>query len=442
LYGLLGEWQAGATGFRNAGILTVFFRSIKRLIGGPGALRLPGDAGADKNQQAEFLELDRIIELDGIRGLALVMVLWLHCFLLEPTSLIIRLANSIGGSMFIALDLFFVLSGFLITGILIRTRDVPRRARNFYVRRALRIFPAYYFVILFIFVIYPVFYGPLDQVLDRREAIYYVFYIQNLWHAWTEIKPSWPGLQHLWSMAVEEQFYLLWPLVVWKTPPAQLVRVCAWVFVVSVTLKFVLIANGASVYEVYLPTYTRVEGLAAGAGLAALWYTHGIRTTPNWLRLAGIVATLALLFLIFRKSGSKVSPLNMSLHVVSSTVAFAWMIFATVSARPGAAIRHFFRNRMLRFLGRYSYGIYLLHWVVYWQIKYFVLDAMGMEPNMDNWSAIVAGVAIVLATVALAFVMYHTLELPLLRLKRFFTSSRSATRSGPAAGLATAHDGH
>jgi peptidoglycan/LPS O-acetylase OafA/YrhL len=226
---------------------------------------------------------------------------------------------------------------------------------------------------------------------------------------------------------------LLWPLLVWKTPPAQLARVCAWVFIVSVSLKFVLVANGASVYEVYLPTYCRVEGLAAGAGLAALWYTHGIRRTPSWLRLAGIVATLALLFLIFRKSGSKVSPLNMSLHVVTSTVAFAWMIFATVSARPDAAIRHFFRYRVLRFLGRYSYGIYLLHWVIYWQIKYFVLDALGMEPNMDNWSAIVAGVAIVLATIAAAFVMYHALELPLLRLKRYFTSGSSRGRRARAA---------
>lgn len=389
---------------------------------------MPDSSSTHAAPRAEFLELDRITELDGVRGFALVMVLWLHCFLVNPTNVVARLANSIGGSMFISLDLFFVLSGFLITGILIRTRDVPKRARNFYVRRVLRIFPAYYFVLIFIFLLYPLFYAPLRQALKVEESVYFIFYVQNLWHAWTNSDPSWVGLDHLWSMAVEEQFYLLWPLVVWRTPPALLARVCAWIFLVSVVVKLVLLGTGATVREVYLPTYCRLEGLAAGAGLAALLYTHGVRRTPSWLKAAGLIATAALLFLIFRTSGSKVSPLNMSAHVVVATVAFSWMIFATVTARPDAIIRRFFRNSVLRFLGRYSYGIYLLHWVVYWQIKYFVLDVLGSEPNTDNTSAIIAGIAIVAVTIVLALVMYHTFEAPVLRLKRFFTSVRAPAR--------------
>jgi peptidoglycan/LPS O-acetylase OafA/YrhL len=123
--------------------------------------------------RAEFLELDRITELDGVRGLALLMVLWLHCFLLYPNSILARLANSIGGSMFISLDLFFVLSGFLITGILIRTRESPHHVRNFYVRRVLRIFPAYYLVLIFIFVLYPMFYAPLRDSHAEKDAIYF-----------------------------------------------------------------------------------------------------------------------------------------------------------------------------------------------------------------------------------------------------------------------------
>jgi peptidoglycan/LPS O-acetylase OafA/YrhL len=372
---------------------------------------------------AEYLEFDRITELDGVRGFALAMVLWLHCFLVNPTSVVARLANSIGGSMFISLDLFFVLSGFLITGILIRTRESPHRARNFYVRRVLRIFPAYYLVLIFIFLIYPMFYAPLRQTHAEKESIYFFFYVQNLRYTWTGGRPAWPGLEHLWSMAVEEQFYLLWPIIVWCTPPNMVARLCAGVIAASVAIKLALLAVGATVNQVYLPTYCRLEGLAAGAGLAALWLTHGVRRTPRWLNVVGLTTTICLLWLIFRKSGTKVNPKDLVAHTITATGAFSWMIFAAVTSSPDAAIRRFFRNKVLCFLGRYSYGIYLLHYVVYWQVKYFVLDALGSKPNGDNPSAIIAGIAIIAITIALALVMYHIYEAPVLRLKRFFTSS-------------------
>jgi peptidoglycan/LPS O-acetylase OafA/YrhL len=378
---------------------------------------------------SELQELDRIVELDGVRGLALAMVLWIHCFLVRPNSIIAKLADSIGGSMYISLDLFFVLSGFLITSVLIRTRDSEYRARNFYARRFLRIFPAYYFVLVFIFFVYPVFYAPLRESQAYHDAIYFFTYVQNFWQAWKPGKgnPAWPGLEHLWSMAIEEQFYLVWPLVVWYTPPRRLVQTCALVCAISVAIKVALLLHGTTVREVYLPTYCRLEGLAGGAALASLWQTHGLRSTPRWMRNIGMVATAALLFLIFRKYTHKAFPKDMVAHTVVATIVFCWMIFAVVTAPKDALIRRFFRNRVLRFLGRYSYGIYLIHYVVYWQIKYAVLDAFGQTADhASNNVANLAGVLIIASTIPLAVVMYRLIEEPALRLKRHFISNRPA----------------
>ncbi len=390
---------------------------------------MPGSS-ASPATHPEFLELDRITELDGVRGLALVMVLWLHCFLVVPSNLLFKLLNSIGGSMFIAIDLFFVLSGFLITGILIRTRDKPRRARNFYARRVLRIFPAYYFTLILIFLLYPIFYAPLREAPIEGDAVYFFLYVQNWLFAWREAGSAWPGLNHLWSMAIEEQFYLLWPLVVWYTPPAKLARVCAWIFGLAIALKLALLASGASLYQVYLPTYSRLEGLAAGAGVAALWHIHGVHRTPPWLRLAGLTATLCLLALMFRTHTAKAdNATDIVAHTLTSTVAFAWMIYASVTADPRALVRRFFRHRVLRFLGRYSYGIYLLHYVVYWQIKYFVLDVF--KSQLGAAASVLAGILIVATTIVLALAMYRFLEEPALRLKRYFTSASVPAAAKP-----------
>ena len=350
-----------------------------------------------------------------------MMVLWIHCFLLKPTNVFAKLANSIGGSMFISIDLFFVLSGFLITGILIRTHDTSRRGRNFYARRFLRIFPAYYFTLVFVIFIYPLFYAPVREAKLEQEAIYYFLYVQNF----RGEPAAWPGLDHLWSMAVEEQFYLLWPLVVWHTPREKLARLCAWIFALAITFKLGLLAAGVPYHLLFLPTYSRVEGVVAGAGLAAMWQIHGIRRSPAWLRSAGLIATVCLVVLMFQTHKTKlISAPNIVAHTIAATIAFAWMIYACVTAQPDAPIRRFFRNRVLIFLGTYSYGIYLLHWVVYWQTKIFL---MGVLENRigANAASTVAGVVVVGVTILLALAMYRVIEEPALRLKRFFTSARA-----------------
>src|SRR4051794_24796932 len=211
--------------------------------------------------------------LDGLRGTAILAVLVCHYSALLPQSPAVGTLQ-IGWA---GVDLFFVISGFLITGILLDARGTPNYFRNFYARRVLRIFPLYYGILAV----------TLLSMLAVRLATapHGDAGLRQLWAAqpwlwtftvnfWMPLQPTWNRWAEivipLWSLSVEEQFYLVWPLVVWRSSDRALIRTCLAVMVGVLFLRLVLTAIRVDWFALYTMTPTRADALAAGALVAVL----------------------------------------------------------------------------------------------------------------------------------------------------------------------------
>ena len=386
-----------------------------------------------RHESSDTLERDPT--LDGVRGLALGMVMVGHAFALASKGPITRAVHVTMDSMQIGLDLFFVLSGFLISSILIRTRDDDGYFVNFYARRVLRIFPAYYLVLLGVYVGRPLLFGaPAWQAAIDREAPYYLLYVQNLVMAWRGEGLGWVGLFHTFSLAIEEQFYLAWPLLIWCTPKHHLLRVCLLLCASSLAIKVAMFTAGMSWWAVYMGTVPRLHALAAGGALA-LWTRapHG-RGTPPWLRIVGAFAGVCLAGeVIVRTLGWTGRETHGFLLNITATPLFAWLLFEVIAAPNKATIRRLLRTPPLLFLGTYSYGLYLIHPIILWEIRTALPswgDAIGL-----NSALLLTGVIGITLSLLLALAMYHAVELPILSLKRYFVpSSRRPTSLADSAG--------
>ena len=236
--------------------------------------------------------------LDGLRGIAIILVMLHHFTYYRPTS---GIGGLIGDVLFFGwagVDLFFVLSGFLITGILLDTRDSGRYFTTFYARRTLRIFPLYYLVLFLALVVLPMF-PAVDAVLMGHDVA-------------VELPPQWPYWSYLtnfsiadrgwvhwvdvgWSLAIEEHFYLVWPLVIWLCPPRLVAWLCTGIFVAEVFARSFARASDMPVLSIYLFTWFRLDGLVIGA-LLAVALRRGIM--PALDRLVPVVVIVGVAGLI------------------------------------------------------------------------------------------------------------------------------------------------
>src|SRR5262245_51702744 len=201
---------------------------------------------------------DRLLPLDGLRAVAILAVILLHAGIWRA-----------GG---IGVDLFFVLSGFLITGILLDAKASAPVWRKylwpFYVRRALRIFPVAFAAMSLFFLVAPIF--NLWPATAFREQIWFWTYLSN-WYSGTRSYAS-MHLQHFWSLAIEEQFYFVWPLVVWRCSRSTVKRISGASVILVPLLRILVTAwhvPASTAVAAFAPTVPRFDGLAAGAWLAA-----------------------------------------------------------------------------------------------------------------------------------------------------------------------------
>lgn len=379
--------------------------------------------------------------LDGLRGLAILLVLIHHETVFTPTTPIEQLVHRVLTMGWCGVDLFFVISGFLITGILIDARDRPGYFRSFYARRVLRIFPLYYALVLFAFVILPALPLAKAQAMAGRvegQAGWYFSFLSNVLIA---IKGRFdhPLLDVSWSLAIEEQYYLVWPFVVWALGPRRLPWLCLFLLVASFTTRVAMIETGASPVAVYVLTPCRLDALAVGSFIAAvLRFDHGPALIERWARRLSLPAVgLSVVCLASSKGGGWEEPATLTVGFVALAAAFGCGVALGRNPDPTGLPGRLLRARWLRLFGQLSYGLYLVHLPV----RALIRDHVLRPVDFARWSGtplVGQGLFFVVATAAallVAHVSWVLLERPFLRLKRLVPTPRPPART---AGVASA----
>ncbi len=361
--------------------------------------------------------------LDSIRGWAILLVLMVHCVAFQPAgSSVLSVVNEVARAGWLGVDLFFVLSGYLITSILLSTRQTPGYFVNFYARRALRIFPAYYLYLVVVFLVLPHVLAGVSGESLRAWALSSALYLQNIQMLIVGGATSWRGLDHLWSLAIEEHFYLFWPLIVGLFPARRLLVVCVALIATAWAVKALLVLFHDWPLAAYVFMPARMDALAAGALVACL--PHGWnKTTGRLALLVAVVAAAGLLAIAFSKGGLRLSGgVNIALITSLAALAFAALLHVIVMTDFKPMWLH---NPVLVTFGRYSYGMYLIHIAV---IELFQVPLLGYwQASMGyNTASLLSGVATMLVTLLVAMLSYHLFEMRFLKLKRYFSSKSAA----------------
>jgi peptidoglycan/LPS O-acetylase OafA/YrhL len=363
----------------------------------------------------------RIPELDGLRGLAILLVIVCHYVgnpEHSPLGFLAHrflLAFTIGWS---GVDLFFVLSGFLIGGILLDARDSPNYFRAFYMRRVFRILPIYYLWTLFfvitvisVAVLLPGRLGVTAHALSRVPV--QLLFLQNIFIGMPEF--TWIWFVVTWSLAVEEQFYLLAPPLIRFLSGRGLVITLIVIVILAPFLRFMLFRYWAP--QTYLCAFLmpcRADSLSCGMLLAMAWRDTRFHEFVG--RHAALVQRV--LLILFLGVGGLLWWLVHPVNVVTVTIGYSWLaifyssfLLSVVSDTSGWLAR-VMRLRILGWLGGVSYCVYLLHDAFNFFAHRIFLNSI---PKLYNLSQVTVSLFALLATLGVASLSWRFFEKPLIR---------------------------
>ena len=363
----------------------------------------------------------RIPALDGLRGIAILAVFFRHYaggLEKTATSTGLHVLGMIFNFGWSGVDLFFVLSGFLITGILYDTEARPGYYRNFYLRRVLRIFPPYYLLAVIYLALTPVLaahwkWGQLSFL------VYLGYPLALIWPGLGEVSPF-VHVTHLWSLCAEEQFYMIWPWTIARLRSGvAILRACLALGVVTLLLRIAICVTGwVDINWTHDFLGCRMDALAVGAAIA-IAVRGPLRDTivhwAPWVFFPSAVVVIAICFL--RRTTDHIDPAIATIGF--SFIALGYGALLTLALRQGTWLERVLSLGVLRIFGKYSYAMYLFDFPL----------TVFLSPKRDSFIAaahsyaIGSGVFLVfclLVNLLVAAASFHFVESPIMRLKTRF----------------------
>lgn len=347
--------------------------------------------------------MNKINSLDGLRGWAAILVLWAH-FPLVDGGLIFKYLHDFSKAIsagYIGVDIFFALSGFLITRILLKEKDKGELSfKLFYVKRSLRIFPLYYLVILLVGV-----------TISWKDLGWVATYLSNYYFAYNDVMNA---MRHTWSLCVEEHYYFFWPIIIKYLSRDRAYFVIKFVFpsiaLVCAIYYLSFVPNGGEL--VFRATNVRILTLALGSLLA--FKENEIRNislakteVSIFILSIGLVSTHFIIFL----------PLRLFFMFLSSSfLSYFILVFILTSAftDKNKIILSVVDNKLMKFFGKISYGLYLYHLPIF-----VYLGVSHLQKN--NIVSIETALLLLLLCIGIPIISFYTFEKPLLKLKENYT---------------------
>jgi len=316
--------------------------------------------------------------LDGLRGIAILFIVFFHTIKFIPKSNFEHYYFNFNRALWVGVDLFFVLSGFLITGILLETKNRKKYFKNFYMKRFLRIFPLYYLFIVFSIFVLPQLFISSDLKIDTASAlnnqVWYWAYLSNF----LGMKE---GLTHIflgptWSLAIEEQFYLIWPIFVYLLTKNRLLVTSVVLIILSNLLRLYLYhKSGYSDTAIYVFTLTRLDPLLIGAVIAVLIRKDCFIKLSKYAVLVFFVSLYFLVQMHLENNylyKNKIDVINYGYLLIA--ICFGSLLYILLSLKENNIISKIFSLKFLKFFGKYSYALYLFNQPIVFIVKHYIFD--------------------------------------------------------------------
>lgn len=378
-------------------------------------------------------KLEQIPAVDGFRGIAITTVLL--CHFTQPfygkTALHARVYDFFDFFGPASVDLFFVLSGFLITSILLNSKDNPHRLGHFYARRFVRIFPLYYLALLCIFV--------LPKLYLNTYTPNYRLIQEHQWWLWSYLGNAvilktgrlLPWVSYFWSLAVEEQFYLFWPVLVFGLSTSNLRRACLAAFIIAIGARIAFWAAGVPLPLAIPQTMCRVDDFGIGA-LIALYRREG--NEPAYGNLTRILGVATLPSLLVLAAGSLLKAHHPSgalpfliLEKSALAVCCGYLIAKGLSTSDWRA-KSVLESRFFTLTGKLCYGLYILHPLIAeifnrFEVAPKLIRSVGYLPALFTYFSLGLGLSLFLA-----YLSWHLFEKHFLRLVPSSLTKRTAIK--------------
>ena len=377
--------------------------------------------------------MKHIKSLDGIRGYAIIAVMIYHFTIgFQQSASLNEWEQGLAlllNVFWMGVDLFFVMSGFLITSLLCRDVNNSHYYQRFYIRRFLRIFPLFYALLFVLTILLPWLSEGFSEktALFQENSIWFWTYLVNWRIAYVGDFELFQG-GYMWSLAVEEQFYLIWPLII-KWGRDRLVQICGGLFAFGLAVKIGMVIYGTTGTALYTSTFTHMDALLLGSVLAVLKGEGDFST--RLVRHLGALALCAIavlvgLILVEGKLGFEYVSVS-AIGLPAIALIGAYILVKGVSVSPEHRLTRVLQNRVVMYFGKLCYGLYLLHQPIGSAVTKFIpFDSIPLWGSVLP-STLLNVIVSVLLSLLVAHLSFHLFEKHFLKLKKYEPQSAPLT---------------